>query len=84
MIKEDVMEIKRQVEQWGIKPTKILMDQKTWEAIVNFPLIQLYRMILEEGFRVIKQIEHEVGFEFWLKHPCNPNTIRIILKYPDA
>lgn len=81
MNREDVLEAKRQVEQWGIKPTKILMHPELWKYISNFPLMRFYKMILEEGYVVKKQIEHEEGFEFWMRRGDDEEVVKVILRY---
>jgi hypothetical protein len=83
MNREDVLEAKKQIEQWGIKPTTILMHPDMWKSILDFSLIQFYKMILEEGYSVTSQIELKEGFEFWLSHPNKPDVAKIILRYQD-
>ncbi len=81
MNKQDFLDIKKQIESQGFKPTTIWMHPTTWKDIVPaHPMIYLYDFILNEGYSVIKQTESESGFVFKLEKP-GKTPINITLKY---
>ncbi|KKM05377.1 hypothetical protein LCGC14_1754630 [marine sediment metagenome] len=82
MNKQDLLDAKKQIESQGFRPTTIWMHPKLWRDIVGFPLVRLYRLILEEGYCVTNQTENELGFVFTLKHP-RKNRVKIAVKYCD-
>lgn len=76
---KDILDIKRrEVKQCRIKPTKTSMYPKVWTNII--PLMRFYKMILEEGYCVKKQIEHDIGFEFWMRRG-DEEVVKVILRY---
>jgi hypothetical protein len=84
LVYQDILDAKKQIESCDLIPNKILMSQATWEHILTPAITRLYKMILEEGYRITHQIEHDEGFEFWLRHPDNPDVSKMTLRYPDA
>lgn len=83
LLREDLFSLKDQIENWGITPTRFLVHPKTFKDMLQEPLNRLYRMILKEGWKVERQIEHDKGFTFWLKHPTESISEQLVLCYKD-
>jgi hypothetical protein len=50
--KDDFDAMRKMIDSWSLKPTKILMHPETWKRFLSMDLIDLYVDLLEKGRKV--------------------------------
>lgn len=63
--KDDFDALRKQIDGWTMKPTKILMHSSVWKCLILMDLIDLYVSILKHGCKVesckeIRPNEYEI------------------------